>query len=475
MTLRAADLRFVLPNRVDAALVLGTECDPRLAEIARGLGAAGVEIGSTVSRPDVVIAAVGRAGDAMRRPAPAHLLIGTRTDGGLPLLVRGDVTRPLTIVPARPSAGLRHYLTEVARPPTRRARLRNRGLATALRTPLPPARLLPAAAVITVVAERDRAPIPRLVRAAAALGAPAEASWVLGLGAGDDLQRATFRLLRNGRPEWLLKFSRVAGADASFVRDEEGLRTVRAAGTVVTAHAPAHFGRFEVDGLPASLESAAPGRPLLELLDRRPLALLDRIAGWVVDVGAATAAQAAALRPERDRLVRDVLPHWLPAGAPPELVDRVPEVPAVLVHNDLGSWNIISDGRQFTAVDWESARPAGMPLWDLCYLLADVLARLDGPADPETLLRRALALFAGRSRHSALLFGWVRTAVARLHLPAEAVGPLVTLGWLHHGLSAEVRARTLAGAAPAPVGHLAMLAEPWLADPALGPAWSAWT
>ena len=30
----------------------------------------------------------------------------------------------------------------------------------------------------------------------------------------------------------------------------------------------------------------------------------------------------------------------------------------------------------FTAIDWESANPAGLPLWDLWYFLADALPRL---------------------------------------------------------------------------------------------------
>ena len=55
----------------------------------------------------------------------------------------------------------------------------------------------------------------------------------------------------------------------------------------------------------------------------------------------------------------------------------------------------MTDGRAFMAIDWESARPAGMPLWDLCYFLADALPRLEGSADRETYLNRTLTLFAG--------------------------------------------------------------------------------
>jgi hypothetical protein len=100
---------------------------------------------------------------------------------------------------------------------------------------------------------------------------------------------------------------------------------------------------------------------------------------------------------------------------------------------------------------------------------------MEGAADAEVMVRRSLALFRGESRHSARLFGWVRLAVARLGVPPDAVGPIATLCWMHHGLSAPLRESALAGAPPAPLGHLARLAGPWLADRDLGPTWSRWS
>jgi hypothetical protein len=64
--------------------------------------------------------------------------------------------------------------------------------------------------------------------------------------------------------------------------------------------------------------------------------------------------------------------------------------------------------------------------------------------------------------------------VTGLDIPAAAVGPIATLCWLHHGLSADARLTALGGAEPAESGHLARFAAPWLADPELGPGWSAW-
>jgi hypothetical protein len=261
---------------------------------------------------------------------------------------------------------------------------------------------------------------------------------------------------------------------AAFDRDEFGLGLARSAGEVVAAHSPSLLARLDVDGLPGSVETAAVGRPLHELLARRPHSLVDSVAQWVVDMGVATVVPPEQLAPERQRLASDVLPAWGAHGAPDDLLLCLPPVPGVLQHNDLGSWNIVSDGIGFTAVDWESARRVGMPLWDLLYLLADALVRMEGPGDADTMVDRCLALFRGTSPYSSTLFGWVRTAVARLGIAPEAVGPLATLCWMHHGLSATVRKSALEAAPPAELGHLARLAGPWLADRELGPTWSAW-
>ena len=489
MTLRAADLRFVLPHPVETATVLRRPHDARVEALRCGLEAAGVRVrrdrsdDHAGSPPDLVVASAQDAGQALRLPARTHLLLGRVPPGllrrtgraGVPLLVRPGAAGPETIVPVDPPGALRYYLSRMSSPPALAGRLRNRGFAALSRTPVPVERLLPGSALATVLAE-DARPllVPALVRAAHALGVPSEAQWVLALGRGDDLQRAVFHLLLGGRRRWVVKFARVPGAADSFTRDEEGLALVGSAGGTTAAHAPTHLGRLHVAGHVGSVESAAPGRPLLELLGSAPLPLVERIAAWVLQMGTATAAPAAALQPERQRLEREVLPAWRPLGVPDDLVAALPDLPAVLQHNDLGTWNVMTDGHAFMAVDWESARSAGMPLWDLCYFLADALPRAEGPADPGTYLARTLSLFAGRSPHSPVLFGWVRAAVEALQIPPAAVGPLVTLCWLHHGLSAELRGRALAASAAAPLGHLALLGRHWLADPALGSSWSAW-
>ena len=488
MSLRGADLRFVLPHSVETAVVVGRSRQPLVASLAAGFEEAGIRVSSPATAhrnrlPDVVLAVGADGAEALGTPARAHLLLGDvpigvrrSTRSMLPMLLRGDATAPRLVLPLAPPAPLAHYLSRLASPRSRLRRGRNRLLSTLGRLPLPAQSLVPSCNLVTLVRGHgtDGAP-PAILQAAATLGVRPGASWLLSLGNGDDLQRAVFHVLDGAHPAWVVKFSRVHGYQASFVRDEAGLALVRAAGGLVQAHAPRHLGRLQVGGLSVSAETAAAGQQLLHLLPARPMALLDTIADWIVQLGRQTARPALALDEERLRLRQLVAAQGPLLGLPADLLDQLPPVPAVLQHNDIGSWNIVSDGRSFTVVDWESARQSGFPLWDLFYFAGDALARLDGPADADTLVRRTLQIFAGQSRHSAVLFRWVWAAADALAVPRSALGRLASLCWLHHAQSAAQRTADLRGAPPASLGHLALLAPAWLEHPGLGLQWPSLT
>jgi len=483
VTLRAADLRFILPTLVDTVRVVGN--GDELTALGAGMEAAGIQVLTPASsaQADLVVSNHARALDV---PAHTHLIVGdrvTRRHGGQvqPLLLRGGVARPAVIVPLDGSGSLRWHLRHTGALGRPRVRVRNTALSVVAGFEGLP-HLLPSRALATVVTSAKRPAPPMVLAAARELGLPADVGWVLALGNGDDLQRAVFHVSCGGIRRWAVKFSRVPGHEAPFRRDAEGLALAQSF-PVTAARAPRLLGRLTVSGLPLSVESAAPGHPLVDWLGRHgrsssstsALPLVEELAGWVVDVGVQTAEPAASLEPERTRLAQEVLPAWRQAGAPSDLVQALPAVPGVLAHHDLGTWNILTDGSTITAVDWESARRPAMPLWDLLYLLGDALVRLDGETDRDLLTDHALALFRGEHPRSAVLFGWVGRAVEALGLPPEAVGPLATLCWMHHGLSAAARERDLVGAEPAPTSHLARLAPSWLSDPALGPTWEAWS
>jgi hypothetical protein len=453
-----------------------------------GLAAAGVEVVDPggARPPDLAVAPPEQAAQAAATGAAAVVVegragraLGARGLALTPLLVRPTREEPVLVLAPehrRASAAAIAGLAAADRPwKLVRAEVARR-LALHGALPRPPAAAAPAAA---------RAPgPPALVGAAGELGVPAGAEWSLALGTGDVLSRNVFHLLPPGEndPAWVVKFARTPGYADPFDRDERGLGLAAAAGGAVAARAPALVGRFELEGLAASVETAAAGRRLRETLllpggRERKLSAVDAVASWALAAARATAAPPEALEAERGRLGAEVLPHWLDAGAPPELVDALPPLPGVLQHNDLGTWNVIARGPEFTVVDWESAREHGLPLWDLLYFLADALALLDGAADGEQRHLHTLRLFRGELPSSRHLFAWVRRAVEELALPPEAVGPVATLCWLHHSRSHLARGDALAAAGATGAASLhgtELVGGAWLADPALGPSWRAW-
>ena len=160
-----------------------------------------------------------------------------------------------------------------------------------------------------------------------------------------------------------------------------------------------------------------------------------------------------------------------------EVVEALPILPGVAQHNDLGSWNVVVDRGDFTIADWENARAAGLPLWDLLYFLADTLVLLDGSDSAERLPSRIAGLFAGEAPSSPTLFAWVRRAVESASLPPAAVGTIATLAWLSYSAALNAHNTDLAARFPqgSPRMHgLEGMARAWLEHPALGFGWSVW-
>jgi Phosphotransferase enzyme family len=387
-------------------------------------------------------------------------------------VVFGSREQPILLVPRDSENVLTYALSTWSSPQTRVGRLRS---SAAARLPRLATRL--AGWPEVTVATRNGG-VPYVVAAALEQLSHAEpVDWFLVCGQSDDLGRVAFVLFPHGadRPRWIVKFARVPGYSEPFDREERAFAAVAAAGGAAATHAPRFEGRFEVDGLAASIESAAVGRRLSSLLRSTgsrsaKLRIVQAVAEWIVTLG--TETRRTEVGPELDRLRDEVLPAW--PDAPSDLLAGLAEVPLVLQHNDLGIWNLVGDASGFTAVDWEDANPAGLPLWDLWYFLADALCLLDRGGDsPEAFTR----LFRGDAPGSAELFRWTRTAVEALAVPPETVGRLATLCWLHHGLSHVARGDAIDRYAPGggtstPVA--AAYARAWLADPALGSTWSRW-
>jgi len=484
VSLHRVDPRFVLPHPVREARVLGG-----LDEWRAGLVAAGIDV-SHDSRdgepPDVVVAPARLATEARATNARSIILEGARDRpfrGGAyrteRLLLRPTRERPTLALPLDQPLPASYALERWSVVDRRWKAARMRGA----RLLVSRGRFPSWGSPVVTVATRAEGP-PALVAAAAELGVPSEASWFLTFGQGDSLSRNAFQLFPAGvgRPAWVLKFARVAGYSERFENDERGLELAQRAGGEIAERVPRLVGRFALDGVHASVETAAAGRRLRDLLatpaDRAAkLRLIDRIAGWILELGRRTEAPPEAAAAERRRLQDVVVPAWRDLGVRGELVDAVPPLPSVLQHDDLGSWNVVVDGEEFAVVDWENAREHGFPLWDLLYFLADALVVLDGGSRPEELPRRVTDLFAGDSPSSPRLFSWTRRACESTGIPAAAVAPLAALSWLSHSHSFGAHDADLAAFTPGdpPRTHgIEGIARAWMAHPALAADWSAW-
>jgi hypothetical protein len=479
VSLRRADVCFALPRPVKRALVLG-----ELPEWREALQAVGVDVDGEESRrrADLAVAPVALARQAVASGADMLVLEGRGArrrlvESGCAVaryLPLPSLESPNLLLPLEQPTAARYALLEWKWSGDALRAVRNQAAAGLIRM-----RVFPELPTLQTTGVRDEA-LPFVLSAAESLGVPQEAQWLQEPGQGDPLTRGVFHIFASGErePHLVVKYARVRGCKEPFVRDEHGLKLAAGAGRTAAHHAPRFFGRFDVDGFNASVESAAVGRRLSTLLGgNRRIAreTIEAVASWLVRLGKETAEPPAALEAERRRLAEETLPRWASTGAPQDLVARLPALPAVLQHNDLGTWNVVVGPRTFTVLDWESARRHGLPLWDLLYFLADAVPLLDGARDLQERTDGALAALRGDSPHSPLLFSWIRRAVKASATPAEAVGLLATLCWLHHGLSHRGRATTLERvASKVTIPPVERIAPVWLADPALGPGWDRW-
>jgi hypothetical protein len=484
VSLHRVDPRFALPHQVNRAVVLGG-----LEGWRSGLASAGIDVIDAAAAgplPDVAVSAP-RLAEAARATGARSLIIEGSPGRSLRvgeyhvrrILLRPTRERPTLALPLEQEAPISYAVDRwsVVDRRWKSARMK------AARILISHGRFPSWGSPLVTIATRAAGP-PAFVAAARDLGVPDDVRWFLTFGQGDALSRNAFQLFRvaSEEPDWVLKFARVAGYAHRFDDDERGLGLAHAAGGVVADRSPQLIGRFEVDGVHASLETAAAGKRLRDVLDvpgdrGGKVQLIERIADWILELGRLTRSPPARTSEERERLRAHVIPRWRELGAAPGLVDDLPALGGVVQHNDLGPWNVVADGVDFAVVDWENARPAAFPLWDLLYFLGHALVAVEHAASPEQLPERMTELFAGESRMSPLLHSWVRRGAEAANIPPTAVGAIATLCWMSHSLSTDVQNADLATFTPRDPPRLhgfEGMARAWMVHPALGPDWSVW-
>lgn len=478
MSLRRADLRFALPRNPRRAVVLGG-----LGEWEEGLRLGGVEVSVAADPPDLAVAPAEYAREALATAAPMIILEGARRSRALAragygqqtLLPLPDHLNPELVIPLGRRNAIRYAIRGWRPGATAFERGRNLVAQELLGQGIAP----PGRAPTTIAAREPAAPF--LVAAAASLIGTSRLNWFAAYGAWANPEtRGALFLLEPAAtaPGWVVKFSRTPGLERLFDRDEAGLRLAEQAGGIVAAPAPQLLGRLDLDGLSASVETAAHGERLgLILSGRAPrsekLAVVRRLAEWIAAVARQTASSAELLRPELQRLEAEVMPRWRAHAVPADLVAALPPLAPVLQHGDLWADNIFAGEDAFAVVDWESARRHGAPLWDALYFLTDALALVDGAHSDADRLDHFVRLHRGELESSTPFFRWLGASIDATQVPSAAVGPLATLLWLSYALLEEAHVERIGGDRRT-VPTTSRMAAGWLADPQLGAGWSAW-
>ena len=181
-----------------------------------------------------------------------------------------------------------------------------------------------------------------------------------------------------------------------------------------------------------------------ELMARRALLVDASLAyAWLTELGIASAkrgaSEAAVVRSTVESTVAAVERSYAMAAAEAhrlreaaaQLIELADRVPLVMMHGDPTSGNAVrrADGR-IAFLDWESATPDGLPLWDVFHFARS--HRLD-VARLRRLARRPHRLVTALWTDPTLERA-VADYVRLLEIPPAAVKPLFITGWAHRAV-----------------------------------------
>jgi hypothetical protein len=211
----------------------------------------------------------------------------------------------------------------------------------------------------------------------------------------------------------------------------------RAAG----AHTPEVLGSFPE--IPLIRQSVVPGVPGHLLLDRRPQRLgsaVDAVGAWLARWHELTAEQLVVDRARLGEWIFEPLSELtddLPADGGYEarlrrLCSRVEgrSVPLVWAHGDLTMSNVLlRRGGGLSVVDWETARPAQLPLHDLYYALADAAAATERYSNRVAAVREC---FADGGRYVPMAARWRERMAGSVGIDHDAALLSFHACWLHH-------------------------------------------
>jgi hypothetical protein len=197
------------------------------------------------------------------------------------------------------------------------------------------------------------------------------------------------------------------------------------------------------------LESGVAGRPISQLLPNRPgdlAGVVHKLSSWLETWHRDSVRRAPLTSADREEMILGParsLVEGLHFG--PEYLNWLhdvssrligTEVPWVNTHNDLTMANVLQDpdGR-ISVVDWEAARPRGLPLADFWYSVCDA-ATACGPQDRATMFNECFLEGGALTRLLAPHDGRLREIVGG---PPEWLELCFHACWLEHAVNEQIQ------------------------------------
>jgi hypothetical protein len=256
-------------------------------------------------------------------------------------------------------------------------------------------------------------------------------------------------------PEAVVKFARVAAADAALEREAEALVRVEREHPQLEG-VPRVLASGSRWGRRALAESAVHGRPLIEELAPERLAPLgERVGQWLAGL---VGDRAQGPETWHRRLVAEPLLAFERefgdlAGAATvararELLGELGPLPAACEHRDCSPWNfIVTAEGGLGLLDWESAEPEGLPALDLVYFLANAAFVIDGALESGKTRTTYRRLLDPAGSYGATFAACTAAYCERAGVPPAALPGLRLLCWLVHCRS-DYRHLEMAAAGP---------------------------
>jgi Phosphotransferase enzyme family len=114
--------------------------------------------------------------------------------------------------------------------------------------------------------------------------------------------------------------------------------------------------------------------------------------------------------------------------------------PLVFQHGDPGTWNVlVTPTGRIAFLDWEAAERAGMPLWDVFYLIRAYGVLASRRAGTRNMLQGFAEQFLHDTPLGMLLVDSTWRSVARIGLAPALIEPLFYTCWMHRALKEATR------------------------------------